>query len=250
MTLVCFIWLISPCLLPTCCLQFKYYRNIILICHATCLALLLSSKLKFYLLQSPYFPSLPLFLLCLSLYPMKFLLLLRSENFFVFLFSFITLPVSRWNKFLFHNFGISKCLFWLSTLDVYQHLARAAYIHGNSWSIEKEVQAILCGVLEVWIYTIHNNPCAWFVRKTFLMKQWSRLGSLNIYKRFIPINMVKHWRSFILFEINFWSENNEYVYFLIEKFRWRSEGFLQHFFADCESWQAPHYWRRTDSARS
>ena len=40
------------------------------------------------------------------------------------------------------------------------------------------------------------------------------------------------------------------VYFLIEKFRWRSEGFLQHFFADSESWQAPHYWRRTDSACS
>ena len=53
---------------------------------------------------------------------------------------------------------------------------------------------------------IHNNPCAWFVRKTFLMKQWSRLGSSNIYRRFIPINLVKHWRSFILFEINFWSE--------------------------------------------
>ena len=29
---------------------------------------------------------------------------------------------------------------------------------------------------------IHNNPCAWFVRKTFLMKQWSRLGSSNIQK--------------------------------------------------------------------
>ena len=47
---------------------------------------------------------------------------------------------------------------------------------------------------------IHNNPRAWFVRKTFLMKQWSRLGSLNIYRRFIPINLVKHWRSFIFFE--------------------------------------------------
>ena len=55
-------------------------------------------------------------------------------------------------------------------------------------------------------WPIHNNPCAWFVRKTFLMKQWSRLVSSNIYRRFIPINLVKQWRSFILFEINFCSE--------------------------------------------
>ena len=53
---------------------------------------------------------------------------------------------------------------------------------------------------------IRNNPCAWFVRKTFLMKQWNRLGSSNINRRFIPINLVKHWHSFILFEINFWSK--------------------------------------------
>ena len=45
--------------------------------------------------------------------------------------------------------------------------------------------------------SIHNNPCTWFVRKTFLIKQWSHLGSLNIYRRFIPINLVKHWHSFI-----------------------------------------------------
>ena len=43
---------------------------------------------------------------------------------------------------------------------------------------------------------IHNNLCTWFVRKTFLMKKLSRLGSSNIYGRFIPINLVKYWRSF------------------------------------------------------
>ena len=32
---------------------------------------------------------------------------MKDENFFVFIFSFINLPVSRWNKFLFHNLGIS-----------------------------------------------------------------------------------------------------------------------------------------------
>ena len=37
--------------------------------------LLLSSKQKFYLLQSPYFHSLPLFFLCHSLSPLKFLLI-------------------------------------------------------------------------------------------------------------------------------------------------------------------------------
>ena len=128
MTLVCFICLISPYLLPTCCLQFKYYRNIIPICHATCLALLLSSKLKFYLLQSPYFPSLPLFLFAFLFLPLNFYLFLPlrcSENFFVFIFSFRNLPVSRWNKFIFHNFGISvplcvsPSLFRLSKQDVY-----------------------------------------------------------------------------------------------------------------------------------
>ena len=44
---------------------------------------------------------------------------------------------------------------------------------------------------------IYNNPCAWFVRKTFLMDQWSHLGFSNIYRRFIPINLVKNWRSFL-----------------------------------------------------
>ena len=54
-----------------------------------------------------------------------FLPLRRSENFFVFILSFRNLPVSRWNKFLFHNFGISvplyvsPSLFWLSKQDVY-----------------------------------------------------------------------------------------------------------------------------------
>ena len=37
--------------------------------------LLFSRKLKFYLLQSLYFPSLPLFLLCRSLSPLKFILI-------------------------------------------------------------------------------------------------------------------------------------------------------------------------------
>ena len=87
-------------------------------------------------------------------------------------------------------------------------------------------------------------------KNPFLMKQWSRLGSSDIYRRFILINLVKHWRSFILFEINFWSEKQWICLFPHKKFRWRSEGFLQHFFADSKSWKAPHYWRRTDSACS
>ena len=53
-------------------------------------ALLLSSKQKFYLLQSPYFPSLPLFLLCLSLSPLKFLL--------------ISSPLSQWKLLCFSFF--------------------------------------------------------------------------------------------------------------------------------------------------
>ena len=75
------------------------------------LAVSLSSKLKFYLLQSPYFPSFPLFLLWLSLSPLKYLLISAPSSQWKLLcsvfFSFRGLPVSRWNKFLFHNFRIS-----------------------------------------------------------------------------------------------------------------------------------------------
>ena len=53
-------------------------------------ALLLSSKLKFYLLQSLYFPSIRLFLLCLSLSPRKFL--------------FISSPSSLWKLLCFYSF--------------------------------------------------------------------------------------------------------------------------------------------------
>ena len=61
-------------------------------------ALLLSYKLKFYLLQSPYFPSFPLFLLCLSLSTLKFLL--------------ISSPSSQWKLlcFLFFFFQKFTCL--------------------------------------------------------------------------------------------------------------------------------------------
>ena len=77
MILVCFICLMSPVYF----LLVAFNLNIIgilflfaMLLVSLLLSLLLSSKLKFYLLQSPYFPSLPLFLLCLSLSPLKILL--------------------------------------------------------------------------------------------------------------------------------------------------------------------------------
>ena len=93
-------------------------------------ALLLSSKIKFYLLQSPYFSSLPLFLLCLSLSPMKFLLYffpfvaVKTSLFLFFLsemylshvgidFSFIILELVS------VPLRMSPSLFWLSKQDVY-----------------------------------------------------------------------------------------------------------------------------------
>ena len=114
-------------------------------------ALLLSSKLKFYFLQSPYFPSLPLFLLCLSLSPPEFLLISSpSSQWKLLCFSFFFLSEIylshvgiNFSFIIFELVSVPLCvslsLFRLSKQDVYQHLARAAYIHGNPRSIEKEV---------------------------------------------------------------------------------------------------------------
>ena len=165
-------------------------------------ALLLSSKLKFYLLQSPYFPSFPLsFFFAFLFLPWNFYLFLplrRSENFFVFVFFFFQkFTVSRWNKFPFHNFGISQCSLMRESEFILAVKVRCllTFAEGSihSWQPQEHRKRSVGNTLwSTWsmdLYNhrlIHNNPCAWFVRKTFLMKQWSRLGSSNIYRRFIP----------------------------------------------------------------
>ena len=85
-----------------------------------------SSKLKFYLLQSPYFPSLPLFILCLSLSPLKFLLISSPSSqwkLLYFYLSFRNLVGINFSFIILELVSVPLCvspsLFWLSKQDVY-----------------------------------------------------------------------------------------------------------------------------------
>ena len=174
-------------------------------------ALLLSSKLKFYLLQSPYFPSLPLFLLCLSLSPLKFLL--------------ISSPSSQWKLLCFYfflseiylshvgvNFSfiilelvsvllcVSPSLFWLWRG---QHTYMA-----TPGALKKKCRQYSVEYLKYGFIQSPTNPqpMCLVCKKNFSNETMKPSRLLEHLQKIHPDKSGKTLAFFIVFEINFWSE--------------------------------------------